>query len=163
MSGSRSTVRLRGTSIAAAPLALLGVIGSALAVATVAWASWGGRELSAVFWITLVFSGATGIGALVAARGCFVEIDETDVRDVVGWVTVRRIDRAGIRTVRVRAGMWRVFVLEFDDGRVLTLLGASPMQFPARLLPDAMSRDLADLDAILGKPGPLDRPDDGSA
>jgi hypothetical protein len=142
-------VRLRGTSVVALPLGVVGVMALAVAVATAVWGAWSGRELGVAFWATLVVAAAVGAGALVAIRGCFVEVRGDTVRDVVGWVGVRRVDRARIGTARVRAGAWRVFELELDDGRLVTLLGASPQQFPARLLPDARDRDLADLDAIL--------------
>ena len=143
-------VRLRGTSVMAAPLAVVGLIGLSLGVATLLWGAWGGRNLSSAYWATLAVTGVVGVGAFAAVRGCFVEIRGDVVRDVVAWFTVRRVDRSEIRTARVRAGIWRLYVVELDDGRVLNLLGASPLQFPARLLPDAMDRDLADLDAMLG-------------
>ncbi len=56
--------------------------------------------------------------------------------------------------MRVRAGAWRWFELELDDGSLVTLVGACPVQFPARLAPDARLRDMADLDLLLGDAGP---------
>ena len=38
-------------------------------------------------------SGLIAAGSFAAARGCFVEVDDDTVRDVVGWVTVRRLPR----------------------------------------------------------------------
>jgi hypothetical protein len=149
VSGPGRRVRLRGTSVVALPLALVGVMALALAVATAVWGAWSGRDLGVSFWTTLVVAAAVGAAALVAIRGCFIEVGVDTVRDVIGWIGVRRVDRARIDTARVRAGVWRVYELELDDGRRVTLLGASPQQFPARLLPDARDRDLADLDAIL--------------
>jgi hypothetical protein len=147
-SGGR--VRLRGTSVVALPLAVVGTIGLSLAVATALWGAWGGRDLGVAFWATLAVSATIGVAALVAIRGCFVEVAGDTVRDVVGWVGVHRVDRTRIDTARVRAGVWRVYELDLDDGERVTLLGSSPQQFPARLLPDAKDLDLADLDTILG-------------
>jgi len=143
-------VRLRGTTIVAAPLALVGVIALTLAVATVIWGAWEGHDRTAAFWSTLIVTTAVGAAALWAVRGCFIEVDGDDVRDVVAWITVRRIERRRISTARVRKGAWRVYVVELDDGQRITLLGASPQQWPARLLPDAMADDLADIDVLMG-------------
>jgi hypothetical protein len=134
----------------AAPLAVVGLIALSLTVATVLWGVWNARDLSPAFWATLVTSAVIGAASFASIHGCFVEIDDDRVRDVVGWFTVRRLDRRHIRTARVRRGIWRLYVVELDDDRVITLVGASPMQFPARLLPDAMGRDVSDLDLILG-------------
>jgi hypothetical protein len=41
-----------------------------------------------------------------------------------------------------------------QDGSVRTLLGASPTQFPSRLLSGAEEQDLANLDLILGEDFP---------
>ena len=142
--------RLRGTTIVAAPLALVGVIALAVAVATVLWGAWGGRQLGTAFWATLAVSAVVGVGALWAVRGCFIEVRHDDVRDVVAWVTVHRFERRAIRTARVRTGPWRLYVVDLDDGQRISLLGASPLQWPSRLLPGSMERDRADLDLLMG-------------
>jgi hypothetical protein len=142
--------RLRGTTIVAAPLALIGVIALTVAVATVLWGAWDGHDLTAAFWVTLAGSAAVGAGALWAVRGCFIEVRHDDVRDVVAWVTVHRFERRAIRTARVRTGPWRLYVVELDDGRRISLLGASPLQWPTRLLPGSVERDRADLDLLMG-------------
>ena len=151
MTGRGRGTRLRGTTIVAAPLAVVGVIALTLAVATAVWGAWEGHERGAAWWATLVVSGAVGAAALAAVRGCFIEVDDRTVRDVVAWVTVHRFERARIATARVRRGAWRVYVVELDDGRLLTLLGASPLQWPTRLLPGALERDQADLDVLMGE------------
>ncbi|RTL06936.1 MAG: hypothetical protein EKK62_12065 [Acidimicrobiia bacterium] len=74
------------------------------------------------------------------------------MRDVVAWRTVRRVPAETIAAARVRRGVWRLYVLELDDGTTVKLAGASPQQFPAWLLPDATQRDLEDLDVLLGAP-----------
>jgi hypothetical protein len=53
-------------------------------------------------------------------------------------------------------------VLELDDGTAIKLAGASPQQFPARLLPDATRLDVEDLDELLGPdPGRVPGSDTG--
>ena len=160
MTGSRRAVRLRGTSVVAAPLGVMGVIGLSLAVATVLWGASGGRDLGVAFWATLAAGTVVGAGALAANRGCYVAVEGTQVRDARGWVTRCRVDQSDIDAASVRRGVWRVYDLELRDGERVTLLGASPMQFPARLLPDAHDHDLADLRLILGtvRPGRGDGP-----
>jgi hypothetical protein len=142
--------RLRGTTIVAAPLFVVALIALTLAVATLLWGAWEGHDRGAAWWATLLVSGAVGVGALACVRGCFIEVDDRTVRDVVAWVPVHRFERARIATARVRRGAWRVYVVELDDGKVLTLLGASPLQWPTRLLPGAMERDRDDLDLLMG-------------
>jgi hypothetical protein len=139
-----------GATLLAAPLWVLGVIGASLALATVLWGVWPGHERTATFWVVVVAATVVSLVAFVAARGCFVEVRDGQVRDVVGWVTVHRVDRRRIVAARVARGAWRWFVLELDDGSRVTLVGASPLQFPARLTPGATDADLADLDDLLG-------------
>lgn len=143
-------VRLRGATLVAAPFFVLGLIGAALAVATLLWGQWEGHRTGAAYWATLVGSVAVGLAGFAAARGCFVEVRGDVVRDVVAWITVHRVDRRRILTARVAAGVWRWFVVELDDGTRRTLLGACPAQFPARLVPGSRADDEADLDALLG-------------
>ena len=144
-------IRLRGTSVLAAPLLLVAVIGLSLAIASAIWAVHGEHGAPVGVIVAVAVPALLGAAALVAIRGCFVEIDPgSEVRDVVAWRTVRRVDQARIATARVRSGPWRLYVLELDDGTVVKLAGASPQQFPARLLPDATRLDVEDLDALLG-------------
>lgn len=144
------TTRLRRPTLATAPFFLIGTIGATVLVAVGLWAVWhpDGRDIT--FWVVMSVAGAFVLAALVGSMGCFVEVREDRVRDVIGWKTVTRVERRAIRTVRVRAGAWRWFELELDDGTLRTLVGASPMQFPARLLPGSDERDLGDLDLLLG-------------
>lgn len=142
--------RLRGTSVLAAPLVVVAVIALALAVASASWAAFGGRTVGAAAIAAVVVPAIVGVGALAAIRGCFVEVRDGTVRDVAVWITLRQIDQDRIATARVRAGVWRLYVLELLDAPAVKLVGASPQQFPARLLPDARTRDLEDLDVLLG-------------
>ena len=144
------TERLRGTSLVAAPLIAIGVLAWGIAVSLALWGLWEGHELTATFWAVLGAAAVTGITAFGAARGCFVEIDEHEVRDVIGWITVQRIDRRRIVAVRLAPGAWRRFMVDRDDGTVRPLVGASPRQFLARLAHDADERDTLDVDRILG-------------
>ncbi len=145
--------RLRGTSVLAAPLLLVAVIGLSLAVASVIWVAWGDRDAGPAVVAAVAVPALIGVAALVAIRGCFVEVDRGggEIRDVVAWFTLRRIDQERVVTARVRRGPWHLYVIELDDGTPIKLVGASPQQFPARLLPDARRLDVADLDALLGE------------
>lgn len=161
--------RLRRPTLVAAPLFVLGVMGCTAALATLLWAAWHPDDLGGAFAAVEAVSLVIGLGAFVAARGCFVELDRHpgELRDVVAWVTVRRLHQDRITAARVRAGAWRWFELELDDGSAVVLAGISPVQFPARLLPGARDRDLADLDLLMGEQGSPDAtgrgagPDDG--
>lgn len=143
-------VRLRRPTLATAPFLLLGVIGGSVAVAVGLWGVWHPDDRGIAFWSVVAAGGVLVLLGGIASAGCFVEVRPDRVRDVVGWITVTRVERRAIRTVRVRAGAWRWFELELDDGTLRTLVGASPMQFPARLLPGSRERDLGDLDLLLG-------------
>lgn len=127
---------------------LIGVIGASTLIATTLWGVWHPDDLGAAFVATLVVSGAVGAAGFVAASGCFVELSGEELRDVMWWRTVRRVRRDAIVEARVLAGPWRWFELELDDGRFVTLVGACPVQFPARLSPDAKRRDLATLEVL---------------
>lgn len=145
------TVRLRRPTLATTPFLFLGIIGATVLVAVGLWGVWHPDDVDGTFWVVMSIAGALTLLGLVGSVGCFVEVREDRVRDVIGWVTITRVERRAIRTVRVRAGAWRWFELELDDGTLRTLVGASPMQFPARLLPGSAERDLTDLDLLLGE------------
>ena len=148
-------MRLRRATLLAAPLFLLGAIAATATVSLGLWAVWHPEDLGTLFVASVVVSASVAVAAFVARSGCFVELDapgppDAALRDVVAWRTVHRVPRQQVVTVRVRAGAWRWFELELDDGSLVTLVGACPVQFPARLAPDARLRDLADLDLLLG-------------
>lgn len=142
--------RLRRTTLVSAPLFLVALMASAAVVALSSWAVWNPDELGPLAYGVLGASAAVAIAGFVAAAGCFVELRGSELRDVVGWVTVRRVERPRIQHARVRAGAWRWFELELDDGSKVLLAGACPAQLPARLSGDWRTRDLADLDLLLG-------------
>ncbi len=148
--------RLRRPTLATAPMFIVAVMGFTVALATGLWGACNPDDLDATFVAVEVIGLAVGILALVASFGCFLEADleRAQLRDVVGWVTVRRIAQPEIVTARVRAGIWRWFEVELEDGTRLLLVGSSPAQFPARLLPGSSERDLADLDLIMGEVPP---------
>lgn len=129
---------------------VVGLVGSSFAVALGLWAVWNEDQLGASFWIPFAVSAGIGLLGFIAARGCFVEVSDDEVCDVVGWIRLQHVERARIASARVRLGAWRWYVLVMDDGSTRTLLGASPAQFPARLFPGADDRDLADLDVLHG-------------
>lgn len=146
----RTCRRLRGTTLAAAPLFMVGVIGATVAVATTLWAAWHPDDLGVAFAATLGGAAILAVGGFVGARGCFVEVGAEEVRDVVAWRTRWRAPRTSVVEARVLAGPWRWFEVELDDASLVTLVGASPVQFPARLLPGAREQDLADLALLRG-------------
>lgn len=131
---------------------LVTVVAAAVTVASVLWSFHDDHERTTGWWTVVVAGTALAAAGFAAIRGCFVEVSGEEVRDVVAWVTVRRVLRSAVGSARVARGVWRLFVLELDDGRRVPLLGASPQQWPARLLPGARERDLADLDTLLGDP-----------
>lgn len=137
---------------------VIGVMAATVVLWMGIYAAWGGGQYGAAFWAPIVVSTVIATTAAIASAGCFVSVDKStgEVRDVIAWRTVRRIDQRSIVAARVRAGAWRWFDIEFGDGSHVALLGASPTQFPARLLPDGRVRDLADLDLLMG-PDPMDR------
>ena len=154
--------RLRGTSVLAAPLVLFAVIALSFALASLLWAV-GSSQTGAGAVASVVIPTLLGAIALAAVRGCFVDVIHSserteehaserigEVRDVVAWRTLRRVPQGSIVAARVRRGMWRLYVLELDDGTLVKLVGASPQQFPAHLLPDAATLDLEDLDVLMG-------------
>lgn len=135
---------------------LIGVMAATVLLWLCLWAAWGGQALGAAFWVPVVIAAVVAVAAVVASLGCFVVVDPAaaTVRDVVAWRTRRVIDQPRIVAARVRAGPWRWFDLELDDGTHVVLLGASPTQFPARLLPESRERDLADIDVLMGPDEP---------
>ena len=136
----------------ALPLFVVAVIGLSLALASTLWAFGADQPVGVAAVTAIAVPAAIGVAALVAVRGCFVDVDASVVRDVVAWRTMRRVPTETIAAARVRRGVWRLYVLELDDGTTVKLAGASPQQFPAWLLPDATQRDLVDLDVLLGAP-----------
>lgn len=140
--------RLRGPTLVAAPLMLIGLAGAALAIATALWGVWSAESLGVAFVATLAGALTVAVAAAVAARGCFVEVADDEVRDVVGWRARRRVPLRSVVEARVLAGPWRRFELECDDGVFVVLIGASPVQFPSTLLPGAREKDLADLELL---------------
>ena len=147
----QSRQKLRGTTLLSAPLFVLGIMGCSFALALGLWAVWNQGQLGPSFWLPLLLSSALGLGGFIAAGGCFLLISDTEVCDVLGWITVQRIERSEIQTARVRPGPWRWFELELQDGSVRTMLGASPTQYPSRLLAGADDQDIANLELILGE------------
>lgn len=148
--GSSGTLRLRRPTLISAPMLVIALMGASMSVWLVLWAAENPDSLGAGFWVPLFVSTSVAIGAFALSRGCYVDIGHDTVRDVAFWITVATLDRNSISTVRVRSGPWRVFEVTMDDGRSRILLGASPHQFPSRLLASSQAQDLADLDSILG-------------
>lgn len=147
----RERHRLRGTTLVAAPLTFVGLVAAAVAVAVALWGAWHPDDLGLAFVATLVGALLVAIGGFATARGCFVEVGPTEVRDVVAWRTRCVLPREQVVEARVLAGAWRWFELELAGERFVTLVGASPVQFPARLLPGAAEQDLSDLALLRGR------------
>jgi hypothetical protein len=148
--------RLRGTSVLALPLFVVAIMGLSLAVASAIWVAAADGDVGGAGYASILVPGLVGVAALAVIRGCSVEIRPgpegtgAEIVDVVAWVPVRRVPRSDVVTARVRRGAWRLYVLELSSGDAVKLVGASPQQFPANLLPDARRLDLEDLDELLG-------------
>jgi hypothetical protein len=142
--------RLRGATLVAGPLFVIGLMGASFAIALGLWALWHPGSLGASFWVPFGVAAVAGVIGFVGSRGCYVELVDDELRDVVGWIPVQRIDRRRVTEARVRLGVWRWFELELDDGSLRTLLGSSPAQFPMHLLPGSDARDLGDLAMLSG-------------
>ena len=145
---------LRRPTIVRAPFVLIGIAALATAVALVLAGLWDAASRTPSWWSAVVVAVIAGVGGFALAHGCRIEVRGDTLRDVVAWVTVRRVDRPSITTARVLRGPWRLFVLELADGSAVTLLGSSPTQWPARLLPGSTERDEADLRLLLGDDEP---------
>jgi hypothetical protein len=141
---------LRRPTIARAPFVLIGLGALAAAVALVLAGLWDPANRTTSWWGTVAVAVTVGLGGFALASGCRIEVRGDTLRDVVGWVTIRRVNRPSIVTARVLRGPWRLFVLELADGSAVTLLGSSPTEWPARLLPGSTERDEADLRLLLG-------------
>lgn len=126
-------------------------MGTSFAVALGLWAAWHPGEIGAPFWIPFAVTAAFGVAGFAAGRGCFVEIRHDEIIDVIGWLRLQRISRPAISSIRVRSGFWRFYELTMDNGSIRVLLGATPAQFPSRLLPGAEQQDLSDIDLFLGE------------
>lgn len=143
--------RLRRPTLVQAPLALAALAAATLTIASVLWGLHPANGRTGLWWATVVVGTTLTVAGLVAVRGCFLEFRGDEARDVVAWREVHRFNRRDVRTARVVAGVWRLYELEMEDGRRVRLLGISPHQWPARLLPEARQRDLADLEALMGE------------
>jgi hypothetical protein len=132
-------------------MALVGVVGVAVAVVCGLWIASGDHDPGTEPWVMLGAALAAGVAGFATARGCRVVVADGEVRDVVAWRTVHRVPCDRVEAVRVRKGAWRVFEMELADGQRRVVLGTGPVQFPANLLPDARGRDMAAIDAMLGE------------
>jgi hypothetical protein len=142
--------RLRRPTIVQAPILLVTLIAACVTAASVLWSFYEGNQRTASWWAVVLIGGATVAAGPAAIRGCFIEVRGDRVRDVVAWITVHRFDRDEVASARVARGVWRLYVVELEDGSRLSLLGASPQQWPARLVPGSRDQDLGDLDILMG-------------
>ncbi|MEI2638943.1 MAG: hypothetical protein V9F03_08125 [Microthrixaceae bacterium] len=144
------TGRLRRPTLVAVPLLLIALMGTSFTIWLALWAMANPDSMGTSFWVPFGVTAAIGVGGFALAKGCFIDIGEDVVRDVVCWIAIQRLDRASIESIRVRPGFWRLFEVTMNDGVVKVLIGASPSQFPARLFDSALEQDMADIDQILG-------------
>lgn len=124
-------------------------MGGSFAVALVLWGAWHPHDLGPAFWIPFSVSATVAVMAFTGQRGCFVDISDDDITDVVAWVRIQRIRRSEVVSIRVRGGFWRLYELTTVEGTTRLLLGASPAQFPSRLLADGRRQDQADIELML--------------
>lgn len=142
--------RLRRPTLVQAPMLVATVIAATMTVASVLWGVHPDNSPTGSWWVIVAGGTALTVAGIAAIRGCFIDVGPDEVRDVVGWVTVHRFAPSEVDTARVARGVWRLYVVDLTDGTHLNLLGASPQQWPSRLLPGARERDVADLDALMG-------------
>jgi hypothetical protein len=142
--------RLRRPTIVQAPILLVTLVAACVTAASVLWSFYDGNERTPSWWAVVTVGGTAVMAGLAGVRGCFVEVRDGRVRDVVGWITVHRFRRDEVVTARVARGVWRLYVVELEDGSRVSLLGVSPQQWPARLMPGSKDEDLADLDVLMG-------------
>lgn len=150
-----SRVRIRRPSIVAAPLLIAAVAAFGAAVALASWAAWDDGNRIGVWWVWPLAPCIVGIGALVLARGCFVDVrrggPDARVIDVVAWRRRLEVPLDQVAQARVQRGVWRLFVLIRHDGTTVSLLGSSPAQWPARLTASSRAQDVEDLERLLGE------------
>lgn len=139
---------LRGSTLVSTPFTLVGLVCLAVCAYSVTWSVASAPAPTTGGWWTAAASGAVGLLALGAARGCRVVLEDDHVRDQVAFITVWSGKVSGVRTVRVRRGPWRTFELELLDGTRRVLLGVGPVQFPSSLQPDARERDMCTIDRL---------------
>jgi hypothetical protein len=143
--------RIRRPTLVQAPLLLGTLILATVTIASLLWGLHPDNERTPAWWLIVVTGAVLTTAGIAGIRGCFLDVTADEVRDVVAWITVHRFDPAEVETARVARGVWRLYVVDLADGTRLNLLGASPQQWPTRLLPGAWERDVADLDALMGR------------
>ena len=148
---------LRGPSPWALPCWFVAVVCWVLAVLAVMWSAGARPGDRPVGTATAVVMAAAGAGALALRRGTRVVVDGGTVTDQVLYRTVSRTPQSEVVAAHVAGGPWRWFVLELADGSARTLVGAGPLQVPARWFDREGVSDLADLDALMGL-GPAPAP-----
>lgn len=152
--GAADRVRIRRPSIVAAPLLVVAVIAFGAGVASASWATWDAANRTGAWWVWPLAPCVVGVGALVLARGCFVDVrpngPDARVIDVVAWRRRLEVPLDQVAQARVQRGVWRLFVLIRDDGTTVSLLGSSPAQWPARLTASSRMQDVEDLERLVG-------------
>ncbi len=139
----------------AAPLLIAAVAAFGAAVALASWAAWDATNRVGAWWVWPLAPCVVGVGALVLARGCFVDVrpngPDARVIDVVAWRRRLEVPLDQVAQARVQRGIWRLFVLIRHDGTTVSLLGSSPAQWPARLTASSRAQDVEDLERLLGE------------
>jgi hypothetical protein len=155
VNGAADRVRIRRPSIVAAPLFIVAVAAFGAGVASASWVAWDATNRTGAWWVWPLAPCAVGVGALVLARGCFVDVQpggpDARVIDVVAWRRRLEVPLEQVAQARVQRGIWRLFVLIRHDGTTVSLLGSSPAQWPARLTASSRAQDVEDLERLLGE------------
>lgn len=147
---------LRGPSPWALPCWFVAVVLWVLATLAAMWSVDARPDDRPVGLLVAGGTAAAGAGVLALRRGTRVVVQDGTVTDQVLFRTVSVTLQSRVRAANVAAGAWRWFVLELEDGSTTTLVGAGPLQVPARWFDRAGTSDLADLDVLMG-PAPEDR------
>jgi len=141
---------LRGPSPWALPCWLVAVTVWVLGVLALMWSADASAAERPVGYVVAGVAGVAGAGGLVLRRGTCVVVADGTVTDQVMYRKVSTTPQSQVRAAHVAAGPWRWFVLELDGGTSRTLVGAGPLQVPARWFDREGSADLADLAVLMG-------------
>ena len=147
---STGTSVLQGPSPWALPCWLVAVVLWVLGVLALMWSAGATRTDRPVGYVVAVVAGLVGAGALALRRGTRVVVSDGTVTDQVVFRRVSVTPQSQVRAAHVAAGPWRWYVLELEDGTTRTLVGAGPLQVPARWFDREGTSDLADLGVLMG-------------
>jgi len=149
---------LRGPTLLTAPMFLVGVIGGAVAIVSALVMASDPARIPTAAILGLVVGLLLALCGFGGAAGCRIVVANNQICDQLAWLTRQRVQQDQVAAAHVTAGAWRWFVLELHDGSAITLIGAGPQQFPARLIANGDPADIAAIEVLMG-PDPAPRSD----